>query len=56
MKEYDMDMVRVVPVIITTTERWGKGTKESPVRVITQIYTLEGELIAYKDPCHSKPR
>lgn len=44
--------VRVAQVIITTNARRGEGTKESPIRVIKQIWSMDGELIAEVDPFH----
>ncbi len=43
--------VRQETVIITRLECRGKGTSQSdPVRRITQIWSLKGELIAESDP------
>lgn len=38
-------------VIITRIGRRGSGAPDSPVRVITQIWTPEGELLGEFDPC-----
>jgi len=44
---------RVLQVIATTLLRRGKGNDEDdPVRIITQYWTPEGELLAEVDPCH----
>jgi hypothetical protein len=40
----------VLQVIRTTLELRGSGTKESPMRRITQYWTLNGELLAEVDP------
>ena len=45
-----MDAVEVKEVIITTLSRRGDGVKDDPVRVITQIWDRNGELIAEIDP------
>lgn len=44
-----IDTARVEKVIITTLLRRGKGTEDDPMRVIKQIWTLDGELIAEVD-------
>ena len=37
--------------VIKTVARYGKGqTKEDPVRLITQYWTLDGKLLATVDP------
>lgn len=45
-----MDTVEVKQVIITTILRRGKGIEGDPIRVITQIWSMEGELIVEIDP------
>ncbi len=45
-----MDTVRVIKVVETTLTRRGRGTRDSPVRVVTQYWSLEGELLAEVDP------
>jgi hypothetical protein len=45
-----MDTVVCKELIVTTLARRGKGVKHSPVRVITQVYDKDGELIAESDP------
>lgn len=44
------DYARVIQVIETTLERRGDG-KDTPIRLITQYWTLDGELLAEVDPC-----
>jgi hypothetical protein len=44
-----MDTARVVQVIETTLRRRGNG-KDDPLRVVTQYWTLDGKLIAERDP------
>lgn len=44
-----MDTVKLVHLIETTLLRRGDGVKE-PIRVITQYWTLDGELVAEVDP------
>ncbi len=48
-----MDKVKVSELIICTKGRRGKGdNKLSPVRVLTEVFDFDGELIAEND-CHS---
>ena len=42
-------MPRVIQVIQTEEQR-GDGTQESPLRQVSQYYTLEGEFLAEDDP------
>ena len=42
--------VQVVTLIRTTLARRGKGTKEDPMRIITQYWTMDGELEFEVDP------
>lgn len=44
-----MDTIKCEEVIISTLARRGKGVKYSPIRVITQVFTKDGELIAEND-------
>jgi hypothetical protein len=44
-----LDRARVVQVIETTLQRRGNG-KDDPLRVVTQYWTLDGKLIAERDP------
>jgi hypothetical protein len=41
---------RVIKVIETGLDLRGEGTSASPVRRVTQYWTLEGELLAEVDP------
>lgn len=50
MKNYDMDIVKVEQVIICTNKRQGKGINSDPIRIITQVFSFDGELIAEHDP------
>jgi len=45
-----MDTAKVIQVIETTLLRRG-DSKDTPVRVITQYWSLEGKLLAEIDPC-----
>lgn len=46
------DTARVIQVIETTILRKGDGKDErSPVRIVTQYFTLDGNLLAETDPC-----
>lgn len=46
------DYARVIQVIETTLERRGTGKDEnSPLRMITQYWSFDGELLAEVDPC-----
>lgn len=44
-----MDTVKVIEVIETTLSRRGRGEPGSPIRIITQYWTMKGELIFEKD-------
>ena len=45
----------VIPVIRTTLLRRGTGQSEdSPIRVITQYWSLDGDLLAEVDPCSAQ--
>jgi hypothetical protein len=46
-----MDTVKVMQVIETTLLREGRGTKDSPIRIITQYWTMDGKLLFAIDPC-----
>lgn len=50
MINFEMDKAQVVKVIITTNKRKGKGIESDPVRIVTQIWDLKGNLIAEIDP------
>ena len=47
---YQLDVCFVDKFIVCTKKRRGKGTPEDPVRVITEIFTTDGELVAEHDP------
>lgn len=42
--------VGVAQVIITRNAQRGDGTNEKPLRNITQVWSMDGELIAERDP------
>ncbi len=46
-----MDTVKQVTLIETKLTRRGEGTQDSPVRVITQYWSQEGDLVIEHDPC-----
>jgi len=50
-----MDEIYVKQFIFCTKSRRGKGVKESPTRVIVEIYDLDGTLIAENDPLSTNP-
>jgi len=50
---YEIDTCKYEEVIISTLKKRGDGTKTSPIRVITQVFTKEGELIAEVDPLYN---
>lgn len=46
-----MDTARVIQVIETKLLRRGSGeSNDDPIRIVTQYWTLEGELLAEVDP------
>ena len=47
--EFKTDASWVQQVIISTIKRIGDGTENSPVRIVTQIFTMHGELICEID-------
>lgn len=48
------DSVRIIPVIETKALR-GKGENEADMcRMVTQYWSLEGELLAEYDPCEKE--
>ncbi len=47
--------VKTVTLIRTHLERRGKGEYPSPIRVITQFWTPDGELVFEKDPASARP-
>lgn len=44
------DYARVIQVVETTLERRGKGVEGDPIRIITQYWSMDGELLAEVDP------
>ena len=47
-----MDTAVLMECIVTTIARRGDGVStDSPIRVVTQVWTKEGALIAERDPC-----
>jgi hypothetical protein len=44
------EQAKVIQVIETTLFRKGAGTPESPLRCVTQYWTLDGKLLAEVDP------
>lgn len=49
-KKYEMDKTFLEEVIISTTERRGKGVDGDPIRIVTKVYSKTGLLIAEHDP------
>lgn len=49
-KSYPMDTIITETVIICTKERRGNGIHSDPIRVITEIYSMDGKKIAEVDP------
>lgn len=47
----EMDTIKCEEVIIARVLRRGAGIPGDPVRIITQVFTKSGELIAEDDPC-----
>ena len=45
-----MDTAKVIQVIVTDILRRGTGTAADPIRIITQYWSLDGELLAEVDP------
>jgi len=50
-----MDTVRVIEVVETTLTRRGNG-KDTPIRIITQYWSKDGELLAERDPSPDEER
>lgn len=46
-----MDAAKVIQVIETKLLRRGKGVESDPIRIVTQYWSLDGELLAEVDPC-----
>jgi hypothetical protein len=49
-----MDTVIIKEVIITTLKRKGAGTQDSPIRVISQYWDKEGNLLVEEDPIYNE--
>ena len=49
----ESDSARVIQVIQTTLLRRGTGIVGSPIRIITQYWSLDGKLLAEVDPADS---
>ena len=45
-----MDTVKVIEVVETALTRRGDGVEGSPIRVITQYWDRDGNLLAERDP------
>jgi hypothetical protein len=45
-----MDKVEVIKLIKTTLTRIGEGIEDDPVRILTQYWDLDGNLILEFDP------
>lgn len=45
-----MDKAEVIQAIKTTLLRRGEGTKDSPIRTVTQYWDFDGNLLIEKDP------
>lgn len=48
-----MTKTKIIEVIYTT-EKLGLGTENGPIRLVTQLWSKEGNLIAQYDPVESK--
>jgi len=46
-----LDKVVCKELIVSTLKRRGKGTEDSILRIITEVYEKDGTLIAENDPC-----
>ena len=44
------DECKVIEVIVCTKKRRGEGVKGDPIRIITEVFTRDGQLIAEDDP------
>jgi hypothetical protein len=49
-----MDQVICKELIVATLTRRGKGTVNSPVRIVTQVFEKDGTLVAENDPVDEK--
>jgi len=45
-----MDTAKVIQVIETTLTRRGNG-KDTPIRIVTEYWSLDGRLLVESDPC-----
>lgn len=45
-----VETTKLIQVIVNTMVI-GRGTDDDPVRRVTRYWSLEGELLAYVDPC-----
>ena len=48
-KHYPMDTVKCEEVIICFNKRIGKGTEKDPARIVLQVFTKDGKIIAERD-------
>ncbi len=46
-----MDEVKIMQVIYCTKKRRGKGVEFDPIRIVTEIFDVKGNLIAENDDC-----
>lgn len=46
----DVDKAVLMEVIVSAIARRGDGTEQAPIRVVTQVFTTDGKLIAEYDP------
>ena len=54
--DVQMDQAIVTPVIIVNLLRRGDGTTESPIRLVTQCFSLAGFLLFEHDPIEHERR
>lgn len=47
----DLTSVWVGEVVVTKLLRRGDGTENNPIRIITEVWTRDGQKIAEDDPC-----
>ncbi len=55
MRQSNVNKAELIEVIKTESV-CGKGTEESPVRVVIEYWSLEGELLARVDTIHEIPK
>ena len=48
-ESYPMDTVKCEEVIICYNKRLGKGTEKDPIRIVLQVFTKDGKIIAERD-------